>query len=148
MSFDLKNLPIPSIERPFGIEIWPVFSKVYSSVFGYAPEQFRFVSGTTWMSTLTETVTALTAYYIIIFGGRELMKNRKPYTLNGLFMIHNLYLTLISGALLALFIEQLVPELYHNGVFHAICAYDGGWTKKLVILYYVWLRTNPTFAQH
>lgn len=137
MSLDLKSLPIPTLDRPFGIELWPVFSKCYSTIFGYVPEDFQFISGKTTMSTLPATVTALVAYYIIIFGGRELMKKREPFVLNGPFMVHNLYLTIISGGLLALFIEQLLPELTRNGVFHAICSHKGGWTKQLVILYYV-----------
>ncbi|RQM08629.1 hypothetical protein DH86_00000354 [Scytalidium sp. 3C] len=89
------------------------------------------------MSTLKQSGLAIVAYYVIIFGGRELMKNRPAFKLNGLFMIHNLYLTLISGGLLALFLEQLIPEVTRNGVFHAICHKDGGWTPQLVILYYL-----------
>ncbi|RMZ77884.1 hypothetical protein DV738_g4207, partial [Chaetothyriales sp. CBS 135597] len=137
MSLDTQVLSLPSIERPFGIRLWPIFSKVYSSLFGYAPENFSFVPGETYMSTVAETATALTAYYVIIFGGKYLMRNRQPFVLNGAFMVHNLYLTLISGALLALFIEQLLPTLSNNGVFFAICSYDGGWTNQLVILYYM-----------
>ena len=97
-----------------------------------------FKSGKTFMSTLPATCIALVAYYTIVFGGRELMKKREPFVLNGPFMVHNLYLTIISGGLLALFIEQLLPEVTKNGIFHAICSYDGGWTQKLVILYYVY----------
>lgn len=52
-------------------------------------------------------------------------------------MIHNLGLTVISGTLLALFIEQLLPTLWRHGVFFAICNENGGWTKELVTLYYV-----------
>lgn len=133
---DLK-IGAPSLDRPFGIELWPVFSKCYSTLFGYAPENFRFTPGQTVMSTFPETAISLVSYYIIIFGGRELMKNRPAFVLNGPFILHNLYLTIISGGLLALFIEQLVPEVTRNGVFHAICAHEGGWTDKLVILYYV-----------
>lgn len=77
------------------------------------------------------------AYYIIILGGRELMRNRPAFKLNGLFMIHNFYLTAISGGLLALFIEQLVPTVSRHGLFYAICDHNGGWTNELVILYYV-----------
>lgn len=65
------------------------------------------------------------------------MKNRAPLNLNGLFMIHNLYLTIISGTLLALFIEQLLPTVWRNGIFFAICNHQGGWTDRLVVLYYV-----------
>lgn len=52
-------------------------------------------------------------------------------------MIHNLYLTIISAGLLALFIEQLLPTLLRHGLFYTICDHRGGWTDRLVILYYV-----------
>jgi fatty acid elongase 3 len=57
--------------------------------------------------------------------------------LNVPFMIHNFYLTAISGILLVLFIEQLLGTVVKNGVFFAICDHKGGWTKELVTLYYV-----------
>lgn len=128
---------VPSLDRPFGVEVWPIFDKAWSALFGYPAVDFRFKPGTTLMSTGKETVIALVSYYIIIFGGRELMRNRKPFVLNGPFMVHNLYLTIISGGLLALFIEQLLPTLFRHGVYHAICNYKGGWTDHLVVLYYV-----------
>lgn len=140
MSSDtLKSIPfpIPSVEYPFGFELWPIFSQVFSSIRGYKPEEFSFVGGETPVSTLKTTATILASYYIIVLGGRELMKGRKPMKLNGLFMIHNLYLTLVSGTLLALFIEQLVPTVWKGGLFFAICDHKGGWTPQLVILYYV-----------
>ncbi len=137
----LKSLPLPTLDRPFGIELWPIFAKGYQAIFGYSPDDFKFEQGETPMSTFKETVIALVSYYIIIFGGRELMKHRQPFVLNGPFMIHNLYLTLISGGLLALFIEQLLPEVVRNGIFHAVCSYNGGWTDRLVMLYYVSLAT-------
>ena len=132
----LKNL-VPSVDRPFGIALWPIFDKMYSAVRGYSPQDFRFVRGVTPISTFTETAGILVAYYIIIFGGREFMKNRPAYKLNGPFMIHNLYLTVISAGLLALFIEQLLPSLWRHGLFYTICDHRGGWTNPLVILYYV-----------
>lgn len=89
------------------------------------------------MSTFPATAGLLLTYYITVFAGREFMKNRAPLNLNGLFMVHNLYLTIISGTLLALFIEQLLPTLWRNGIFYAICNHGGGWTDRLVVLYYV-----------
>lgn len=138
MSLDsLKTIPLPSLERPFGIALWPIFDKAFSAIRGYSPTDFKFVESVTPMSTLKETASVLVAYYVIIFGGRELMRGRKAFTLNGLFMIHNFYLTVISGVLLALFIEQLLGTVIKNGVFYAICNHKGGWTKELVMLYYV-----------
>jgi fatty acid elongase 3 len=133
----LQNLPLPTIDRPFGIHLWPIFDKAFEAVVGYPASEFKFVEGVTPMSTFKETAIALVAYYIIIFGGRELMKNRPAFKLNTLFMIHNFYLTAISATLLALFIEQLLPTLYRHGLFFTICDHQGGWTQPLIVLYYV-----------
>lgn len=132
-----EQLPLPTIDRPFGIELWPYFSKAFNAVAGYPAEDFRFVPGKTPMSTLKETGIFVAVYYTIIFGGRFLMRNREPFKLQTLFLIHNFYLTAISFVLLVLFIEQLLPTLARGGIFHAICHHDGGWTQPLVVLYYV-----------
>lgn len=128
---------VPTLDRPFGLQLWPIFEKGFEMVRGYKPQDFRFEVGKTPMSTHWETAAALVSYYIIIFAGREIMRNREPLQLNGLFKIHNFYLTVISGGLLALFLEQLIPTLARHGVFYAICAHQGGWSNELVILYYV-----------
>src|SRR5690606_36339963 len=98
---------------------------------------FKFVPFETPMSTLKSTSIFIVIYYAIIFGGRELMRNREPFKLKTLFLIHNFYLTAISGILLALFIEQLLPTLVRKRVFSTIRDVDGGWTQPLVVLYYV-----------
>ena len=127
----------PTIDKPFGVELWPYFDTLYTSVMGYSPQKFRFVPGKTAMSTFPATAGLLVTYYVTVFAGREFMKNRAPLNLNSLFMVHNLYLTIISGTLLALFIEQLLPTVWRNGIFFAICNHQGGWTDRLVVLYYV-----------
>ncbi|KAF3893601.1 Elongation of fatty acids protein [Trichophyton interdigitale] len=137
----LSNLPIsfstPSIDQPFGVKLWPIFDSVYTSIMGYSADDFRFVINETPMSTLKATTIALISYYVIIFGGRELMRSRPAMKLNGLFMVHNFILTVVSFLLLVLYIEQLLPTLVRKGTFHAICHYEGGWTKPLVLLYYL-----------
>lgn len=133
----LEKLPVPTLDRPFGIHLWPIFSKAFELVAGYPAEDFRFQPGATPMSTLKETSIFIVIYYTIIFGGRELMRNREPFKLRTLFLIHNFYLTAISGILLALFIEQVLPTVVRKGIFHAICATEGGWTQPMVVLYYV-----------
>ena len=135
----LKTISIPSIDRPFGIQLWAIFDNLFSSIKGYSPQDFRFVVGETPISTLPAIATMLVTYYVAVLGGRELMRSRPAFKLNGLFMIHNLYLTVVSGSLLALFIEQLAPTLWKKGIFFAICDHAGGWTNELVILYYVCL---------
>jgi fatty acid elongase 3 len=133
----LQNLPKPTVDRPFGIELWPIFDKAFEAVMGYPASEFRFVEGKTPMSTLPETAVMLVTYYVIIFGGREVMKNRPALKLNALFMIHNFVLTAVSAILLALFVEQLLPTLWNHGVFYSICDHSGGWTQPLIVLYYV-----------
>lgn len=74
------------------------------------------------------------------------MRNREPLQLNGLFKLHNLGLTIISGVLLVLFLEQLIPTVFGHGILFAVCKYAGGWTDKLVVLYYVRPRSPPLFS--
>lgn len=146
MSFDaLKSvsMPVPTLDKPFGVQLWPYFSQAFGSIMGYRPEDFTFVPGQTPMSTFQATATTLITYYVTVFAGRELMKNRSPMKLNGLFMVHNLYLTIASAIMLALFIEQLLPTVWRHGVFFAICDHRGGWTRELVILYYVRFWIGP-----
>ncbi|KAK0635189.1 fatty acid elongase [Bombardia bombarda] len=133
----LAKIPVPTLDRPFGIALWPIFSKAFELVVGYPAEDFRFTPGLTPMSTIKETSIFIVIYYAIIFGGRELMRNREPFQLKSLFLIHNFYLTAISATLLALFVEQLLGTVVRGGIFHAICHGDGGWTQPLVVLYYL-----------
>ncbi|KAI9807120.1 MAG: hypothetical protein M1825_005837 [Sarcosagium campestre] len=136
-SFEVPALKWPTIDRPFGIELWPIFDKLYTSIAGYGATDFRFEAGKTTLSTLTASLSLITAYYVVILLGREFMRNRPALKLNGLFMIHNFYLTSISAILLVLFAEQLIPTVWRHGIFFAICNRDGGWTKPLVTLYYL-----------
>jgi fatty acid elongase 3 len=128
---------VPTLDRPFGLALWPIFSKGFEKVVGYPAEKFQFVPGQTPISDLKTCASILVAYYIVIFGGRELMRGREPFKLSFLFKVHNFYLTAISGGLLALFAEQLIPTVWRHGLFYAICDHNGGWTQKLVLLYYV-----------
>ncbi|KAL3472519.1 GNS1/SUR4 family-domain-containing protein [Aspergillus californicus] len=133
----LEHIPKPTLDRPFGIHLWPLFNKAFETVVGYPADDFRFVQGETPLSTLRETAVMLVTYYVVIFGGREFMKNREAFKFNTLFKIHNFVLTTVSATLLALFVEQLVPTLTRNGVFHTICDHSGGWTQPLIVLYYL-----------
>ncbi|KAI5294561.1 hypothetical protein KEM52_003731 [Ascosphaera acerosa] len=134
---DALKVGVPSLDAPFGVRVWPLFSKAFEAVRGYPAEDFRFVNGSTPMSTLKETASALVTYYVVIFVGRELMRNHEPFKLRTAFVIHNFILTCISGVLLALFIEQLLSTVVRGGIFFAICNHDGGWTQPLVTLYYL-----------
>jgi fatty acid elongase 3 len=137
LSYTPITFGAPTLDHPFGLSLFPVFERAFAAVMGQLPQDFRFVSGVTPMSTFGATATALIGYYVVVFGGREAMRGREPLKLNGIFMLHNLVLTAISGALLLLFLEQLIPTVVRHGVFYGICDIEGGWTDHLVILYYV-----------
>jgi hypothetical protein len=78
----------------------------------------------------------MATYYVVIFGGRELMRSRPAFKLNTLFMAHNLGLTILSGGLLFLFLEQLTATLWNQGLYNSVCYKENGWTQSLVVLYY------------
>jgi fatty acid elongase 3 len=115
---------------------WQLLDVAWMTLFGTHTEDFRFTPGQTPLSTLKETTAMLVVYYTVILGGREWMRNRPAYKLNTLFLIHNFYLTAISGGLLILFLQQLIPTLWSRGLYDGICG-AGGWTDKLVVLYYL-----------
>ena len=115
---------------------WKVIDRIWTATSGSSLDSMNIVPGQTPLLTLKSTMSLLVTYYIVIFTGREFMRNRAPFKLNDLFLIHNLYLTCISGALLVLFLEQLIPTLWKQGMFYSICA-DENWTQPLEALYYV-----------
>lgn len=131
------DIQLPSIERPFGLHLWPIFDVFFTRVTGFAATDFEFNYGETPLGTMKTAGSIIVAYYSVVFGGYFIMKNYQPFKLRLLFQLHNLALTLISGLLLVLFVEELVPTLYKQGLFYTICDRNGGWTKPLVTLYYV-----------
>ena len=134
----MNSFPWPTIDRPFGIELWPIFDKCFDKILGYPAHDFNFLPGYTPLSTIPEVAGAIAAYYVVIYSGYYLMKNQPAFKLNGLFMAHNLFLTILSGALLALFIEQIFPIIWRMGILYSICS-PNCWTQKIVTLYYVCL---------
>lgn len=126
----------PIVLGPISLSPWTNFDRLWTSAIGYPAQEFEFLSGVTGLSTFKETVAIIALYLVVVFGGRELMRNRKPLQLNGPFIAHNLVLTIVSAALLALFAEQLLPTLWRYGLYENICG-GSGWTRPLVVLYYV-----------
>lgn len=144
-------------ETPFGIELYPYFEKLYNVIANRKASSFRFASSKTplntdqagkkkkeivYKQTLKENNTysiviiACITYFIVIFGGEWLMKNRIAFKPQIIFQIHNALLTLVSAGLLALIVEQVYPQIHHHGFLYAICS-SKNWTQPLELLYYL-----------
>ncbi|GMM56672.1 fatty acid elongase [Maudiozyma humilis] len=133
------NPYVPTLDRPFfNISLWNNFDYAVTTVTQgrYVPSEFEFVEGKLLLSTFPEVAAAIATYYLVIFGGRALLKNTTPLKFNCLFQIHNLMLSSGSLVLLTLFIEQLTPMLVRHGVYWTICNI-GAWTQPMVALYYL-----------
>lgn len=128
---------LPSIDRPFGVSLWAVFCTVVEAASGWRPQDFAFVQNSSLpFSSTKEVVAAIVTYYVVIFGGRAVLKNAPVIRVNILFQLHNLLLTLLSGVLLLLLVEQLIPILVRHGLLYAICN-RGSWTQPIVTVYYL-----------
>ncbi|RUP44658.1 GNS1/SUR4 family-domain-containing protein [Jimgerdemannia flammicorona] len=126
-----------SPEQPFGLNLFSTFFEpAYKAVTGNDATAFHYVEDISFGSTNAQVIGTCIVYYITIFGGQALMTNMPAFKLNFLFQVHNALLTLASGALLILFIEQVSPILWHQGVLSAFC-HPESWTQKLELLYYL-----------
>lgn len=134
----LLQYGLPSVERPFGLHLWPLFSAAFAKVVGYPAEDFQFIYNKTFLANGWQAIGIIAVYYTVVFGGRFVSTKLgvPALKMNFLFQVHNLGLTLASLALLLLTIEQLVPILVNHGVFYAICS-EQAFAPKLVTLYYL-----------
>ncbi|CCD22231.1 fatty acid elongase ELO2 NDAI_0A00730 [Naumovozyma dairenensis CBS 421] len=129
---------LPSQEHVFfNCDLWTTFDKLVTSATRghFVPSEFEFIAGELPLSTLPSVLYTIAAYYIIVFGGRAILKNFPKFQLNGLFQLHNLFLSSSSLILLVLMVEQIVPIIAEHGLYYAICDI-GAWTQPMVTLYY------------
>ncbi|KAG6330775.1 hypothetical protein ID866_8316, partial [Astraeus odoratus] len=80
----------------------------------------------TWPAVLSMTVT----YLAVVFGTREIMKDRAPLKLTTLFRAHNLLLSTASLALMLLLGEEVISNWMKLGPYGIICSQDA-YTPRL-----------------
>lgn len=128
---------VPTLERPYGVALWPLFRFTCQTVLKWDPESFGYeFNSDTPLSTVYSVTLAIMGYYVLIFIGHEIMKYSKPFRFHYLFVVHNAILTAFSLLLLLLLCEQLTPIVWNHGIFYAICD-DAAWTQKIELLYYL-----------
>ncbi|KAH8084681.1 putative fatty acid elongase [Filobasidium floriforme] len=116
---------------------------IYTLLGSITPESLKpsyelthWVPGKTPMSTTQEVVVGIITYLVVIFGGRELMRNRPAFKLQALFQIHNVILSAGSLLLLVLMLEEIIPLYMRHGAFWSICN-TKAFTPRLVSFYIV-----------
>ncbi|CCK70170.1 elongation of very long chain fatty acids protein KNAG_0D04240 [Huiozyma naganishii CBS 8797] len=127
-----------SLDHPFGIDLWSIFSKCFEYIIGYSPNEFVFIYDKTALANGTHAIGIVVLYYILVtFGKYTLRKfNIPPMESTTLFQIHNLFLSIVSLILLLLLIEQVIPMIHHKGLFWSICSVEA-FSPKLITLYYL-----------
>lgn len=88
------------------------------------------------LSSVPVVVSALVGYLTVVFGLREIMRERQPLKLQFLFQAHNLLLSAGSALLLVLMLEEIGPIWAKHGIFYAICG-EGAWTPRMEFYYMI-----------
>jgi len=123
-----------SLDRPFGVELYPLFEAAYAAVLHRPAAAFSFSDAP--LSTVAEVVVTCVTYLMVIFGGQYLMREQAPIRLSTLSKIHNAMLSMSSLVVLLLMLEQTIAIVARHGIFFAICD-AGAWTQRLELLYYI-----------
>ncbi|KAF7306926.1 Elongation of fatty acids protein [Mycena indigotica] len=100
------------------------------------PHLYSFIPNETPLSTTPIVVGTLLGYLVTIFGIQAAMKNHPPQRLNTLFQIHNVVLSSGSLLLLALMLEEIVPIMWRDGLFNAMC-HANSWTPRMEFYYII-----------
>lgn len=61
---------------------------------------------------------------------------KEPVSVKPLFFLHNAILSAASLALLVLFLEIIVPNIWNNGLLWSMCS-PNAYTPRIEFLYYI-----------
>jgi len=116
---------------------YEVFSTIWSTLFGYKPTEWGWKEGTTPLSTTPVVLGICIGYLITIFSIQYYMKNRPPFSMKTLVILHNYFLSGLSLVLLILIWETVLPKLFKNGPIYSVCSEEMFSDRKLELLYYL-----------
>lgn len=103
-------------------QLTPIFAKIYTKVTGQDHHDFRFYQeGHVPLSQFQEVVIGFILYLTTIFTIQHFMRKRQPLRLKWFNFLHNCILTVGSSILFILFMEIIIPMIYHHGFYYAIC---------------------------
>ncbi|WBW73378.1 fatty acid elongase Elo1 [Schizosaccharomyces osmophilus] len=119
----------------FQYPLWNWLNAFSEAIFGKSTSSFSFVVGKTHFSSFPTVAFLITGYYVSIFAGSRLMKNRSPIRLKKTFQYYNLVFSVTSSILALLIFEQVAPMIYQHGFFFSICN-EKAWSQPLLFLYY------------
>jgi len=125
-----------SLQRPFGVQLYPMFESAYHALTGKSTDVFDFNVPGLFGNNITDVTLVIVSYLTIIFAIQAWMVSRKRFDLKPAFCVHNLFLSLGSLVLFALYVEKLLPMIVQHGFYYSICSQDA-FTNNLAALHYV-----------
>lgn len=88
----------------------------------------KYQPGVTPLSDTAPVIATLVTYLVIISSIRWFMQDRAALKLTSFFQSHNIFLAAMSGLLLVLIAEEILPIWWKTGFFSAIC-HRRSWTE-------------------
>ena len=90
---------------------------------GTIPSSLKsYIQGETPLSTWATVISMIVTYLTVVFGMREIMRDRAPLKLTDLFRAHNLFLSVASLVLVLLIGEEVVSNWIKFGSYGILCA--------------------------
>ncbi|KAI9096579.1 fatty acid elongase [Phlyctochytrium arcticum] len=123
--------------KPLAVSFFhPLFTNTSLEVLGLHPDDFKFAKAP--LSTRPEVLKWFAVYLTLVLGGQAFMRRfvKEPLAVKPLFFIHNAFLSASSLALLVLFLEIVVPNIWNNGLLWTMC-HSGSYTPRIEYLYYI-----------
>jgi len=118
----------------YSIVVAPPYLAPYSfEIYDYAKSHEWFINYW-WVSGIASAI-----YFVMVFGGRQIMANRAPYKLNGLLLAWNLFLSLGSLFMFLRIYPELFDELKNHGVVESTCSRERhSMTASFWIIAFTW----------